>query len=837
MYNIFGERAERGSIRAMQKRVGSSSWNRSPLVLLMIVGIVATPFSAVAENRFYGIRFSPADPGILQPSQISNIQISEGSITGEISFTNLSDSHFLAISKQEFLGGKLEPKPGDLLSAVYSQLGLIGPGATVVFKATFTDPDQRVTIDHAFDTKSALLTLADPFVELFGPKLKDMSPDKLVIIIEKLRNVQGFLDASNNVLAITQSDSFEERLYQSYQLTANLTSAVTDLIGTGKFVDILGNLGIHTTKESVESFLDATKIASLLFFDAQVLFTAGVLIFDRDTVSIEPLAATGSDSTFSTAGELPSQDASISICTGDWVVGSRVLLRKGTEIRQGNGTSYAIHTVVPVDNWPVDVIDGPRCVDGSDWGDISRANIDGGGTGWGNRSQAALVVGTSAPSSGTYSGPEPPQYTPSFVGQTVSWNGNSFRSDNGTTWIFQGSDAERAQAESEQKARELAEAEAMAQGSGVYLQKANLLELFNDINKNASDFGLADAEYVIIRGPYKATLYSWYRGEGDVIGVYFGEGTYRLPATRVGSVRAEVILPPEPEPLPEIPVPGPEPESDPGPEPSVPSAPPPSTPSQKIVFTSDRDGNLAVYSMDVDGSNQINLTRGVADDYSPSQSLDGTKIAFTSNRDGNYRVYVMNADGTGQVALTGSGSHNREAAWSPDGTKIAFNSARDGNDEIYVMNADGSNPVRLTFNYDIVDNLPSWSPDGTKIAFSSARDGNDEIYSMNSNGTGQTRLTNTPFSESKAAWSPDGSKIVFTSRRDGHNEIYSMNADGSNQTRLTDSSASLWPSWIANGAIIFVTNRDGNDEIYSMDTNGANQTNLTNNSFADMRPN
>ena len=43
-----------------------------------------------------------------------------------------------------------------------------------------------------------------------------------------------------------------------------------------------------------------------------------------------------------------------------------------------------------------------------------------------------------------FSGPPPPPYPPTHAGQTVSHNGNSFRSDNGRDWIFQGTDAERA---------------------------------------------------------------------------------------------------------------------------------------------------------------------------------------------------------------------------------------------------------------------------------------------------------------------------------------------------------------------------------------------------------
>ena len=72
----------------------------------------------------------------------------------------------------------------------------------------------------------------------------------------------------------------------------------------------------------------------------------------------------------------------------DWIVGNIVGLCKGTEIRYGSSFSYGVHTVVPEDNWPVKIIGGPRYADGEEWWDISRREIDGGGTGWVYRRQA-----------------------------------------------------------------------------------------------------------------------------------------------------------------------------------------------------------------------------------------------------------------------------------------------------------------------------------------------------------------------------------------------------------------------------------------------------------------
>src|SRR5215216_18390 len=72
---------------------------------------------------------------------------------------------------------------------------------------------------------------------------------------------------------------------------------------------------------------------------------------------------------------------------------------------------------------------------------------------------------------------------------------------------------------------------------------------------------------------------------------------------------------------------------------------------ERIAFQSNRDGNIEVYVMNTDGSDQTRLTYSSADDFNPEFSPDGSRIAFSTSRDGNAEIYVMNADGTHQTRL------------------------------------------------------------------------------------------------------------------------------------------------------------------------------------------
>ena len=265
-----------------------------------------------------------------------------------------------------------------------------------------------------------------------------------------------------------------------------------------------------------------------------------------------------------------------------------------------------------------------------------------------------------------------------------------------------------------------------------------------------------------------------------------------------------------------------------------------STPGQngKVVFTSGRDANYEVYSMNADGSGAVNLSVNAASDMYPSVAPGHARIAFTSFRDGgNPEIYVMDADGSDQTRLTNEAGTDSQATWSPDGQQIAFRSDRDGDWDIYVMNADGSGQTNLT-NTPGIDDAPAWSPDGGRILFESARDGNREIYTMNADGSGQANLTAQLGEDHDPSWSPDGQRIAFRTDRDGNDEIYTMTQGGALQVRLTNNAATdTEPAWSPDASkILFRSSRDGNPEIYVMGTSGAAQTRLTTISQFDGHP-
>lgn len=137
-----------------------------------------------------------------------------------------------------------------------------------------------------------------------------------------------------------------------------------------------------------------------------------------------------------------------------------------------------------------------------------------------------------------------------------------------------------------------------------------------------------------------------------------------------------------------------------------------------------------------------------------AKAPETAKIVFTSRRDGNLEIYIMNPDGSDQINLTQHRANDAAAVWSPTGEQILFSSDRGGIEDLYLMDADGTN-VRQVFKKLIGREFPTWSPNGKALAYH--RFHTLSIYTASSDGRDEDELVDGLW----PAWSPNGSEIAF----------------------------------------------------------------------------
>lgn len=195
-----------------------------------------------------------------------------------------------------------------------------------------------------------------------------------------------------------------------------------------------------------------------------------------------------------------------------------------------------------------------------------------------------------------------------------------------------------------------------------------------------------------------------------------------------------------------------------------------------------------LYTARADGGDVRRLTDAPGYDAEATVSPDGRRIVFTSQRDGDLDVYVMNIDGTGVRRLTSTLGYDGGPFFSPDGRKIVYRSwhpatpgdsadyrrllagglVRPSRMELWVMDADGGNQHQIT-GLGGANFAPFFHPDGRRIIFASnhpdPRSRNFDLYLVNLDGTGLERVTTSGEFDAFPMFSPDGRRLVFASNR------------------------------------------------------------------------
>jgi Tol biopolymer transport system component len=193
-----------------------------------------------------------------------------------------------------------------------------------------------------------------------------------------------------------------------------------------------------------------------------------------------------------------------------------------------------------------------------------------------------------------------------------------------------------------------------------------------------------------------------------------------------------------------------------------------------------------LYEAMPDGSQARRLTQTPGYDAEATWCPKGGKLVFTSERDGDLDLYEMSESGAVK-RLTSAPGYDGGAFYNPDCSEIVWRASRPTGAalaefrdllgkglvrptalELFLAKADGSGPRQLTSN-GAANFCPYFHPDGKRIVYSSnagSPDGREfDLWLIAKTGGAAERLTAAPGFDGFPQFSPDGKRLVWGSNR------------------------------------------------------------------------
>lgn len=195
-----------------------------------------------------------------------------------------------------------------------------------------------------------------------------------------------------------------------------------------------------------------------------------------------------------------------------------------------------------------------------------------------------------------------------------------------------------------------------------------------------------------------------------------------------------------------------------------------------------------IFKADTNGNVVKRLTKTPGYDAEATISPKGDMIVFTSMRDGDLELYTMNMKGKNVKRITNALGYDGGAWFSPDGSKIIWRASRPKteveikeykellaenmvaptNMEVWIANVDGTDARQVT-NLKQANWAPNFTPDGNHFIFCSNHEYKRgfpfNMYRCNLDGSGMEKISRDKGFDAFPMFSPGGKRIVFSSNR------------------------------------------------------------------------
>ena len=195
-----------------------------------------------------------------------------------------------------------------------------------------------------------------------------------------------------------------------------------------------------------------------------------------------------------------------------------------------------------------------------------------------------------------------------------------------------------------------------------------------------------------------------------------------------------------------------------------------------------------IFMADLNGKIVKQLTHSKGYDAEATISPDGKKMIYTSDKDGDIDLYIMDLKSGKEKKVTNTLGYDGGAWFSPDGKKIIWRASRPTaeaevkeykeflaenlvaptNMEVFTANVDGSNVKQVT-HFGNANWAPAFMPDNKRIIFASNHQSKRgfpfNLFIINEDGSGLEKISTEKAFDAFPMFSPDGKKIIFCSNR------------------------------------------------------------------------
>jgi len=195
-----------------------------------------------------------------------------------------------------------------------------------------------------------------------------------------------------------------------------------------------------------------------------------------------------------------------------------------------------------------------------------------------------------------------------------------------------------------------------------------------------------------------------------------------------------------------------------------------------------------IFMADLNGKIVKQLTHSKGYDAEATVSPDGKKMLYTSDKDGDIDLYMMDLANGKEKRITNTLGYDGGSWFSPDGKKIIWRASRPKTDaeikeykellaenlvaptnmEVFVANVDGSNVKQVT-KFGQANWAPYFMPDNKRIIFASNQEYKRgfpfNLYTINEDGTDLKKISHDNGFDAFPMFSPDGKKLIFCSNR------------------------------------------------------------------------